>query len=69
MADTNGTIAAGKTKYRVALTFEDGEMAWCAVQPASASPEAAEAKEAPPQHPRVNFLGKWMGYEIGRAHV
>lgn len=62
VADSNDSIAGGKTTYRVALTFEDGEISWCPVQRAPAATETPGREASPPQRPRVNFLGKWMGY-------
>ncbi len=59
----NGSIAEGKTKYRVAVTFSDGEITWCPVRRSSL--QSDEGKTPPtslPKRPKVNFLGKWMGY-------
>jgi hypothetical protein len=56
----NGSIAGGKTHYRIAATFQDGEMAWCPVQTAQRS--ETSAPEPPPGATRVNFLGSWLGY-------
>jgi hypothetical protein len=58
----NGSIAAGKTTYRVALTFEDGEISWCPVQRASAATDSLVPQTTIPQRPKVNFLGKWLGF-------
>lgn len=58
----NGTIAQGKTSYRVAVTFEDGEMTWCPVSAASRPAESPATSTALTERPKVNFLGKWLGY-------
>ncbi|MDQ7785271.1 MAG: hypothetical protein RDU20_20465 [Desulfomonilaceae bacterium] len=59
----NGSIAGGKTQYRVAVTFSDGEISWSPVQAAPpASPEIKLDTTQPPPRPKVNFLGTWMGY-------
>jgi hypothetical protein len=42
----NGGIAAGKTGYRILVTFRDGEASWCPVQKDTA----------------VNFLATWLGF-------
>ncbi len=57
----NGSIAAGRTHYRVAITFRDGEIAWCPVQ----TPEAggdAQIGESSVGPSKVNFRGSWLGY-------
>lgn len=58
----NGSIAEGKTKYRVSVTFEDGEITWCPVTDASEVPAGPVPQPRVPERPRVNFLGKWLGY-------
>ena len=57
----DGSIAKGSDNYRVAVTFRDGEVAWCQVK--KASDETTEAlQEQPLQPAKVNFLGTWLGY-------
>ncbi|MBI5569169.1 MAG: hypothetical protein HY914_04405 [Desulfomonile tiedjei] len=57
----NGSIAKGTVNYRIAVTFRDGEIAWCPVK--KASEETAEAPQEQPLRPsKVNFLGTWLGY-------
>lgn len=58
----NDSIATGKTAYRVAVTFEDGEISWCPVQRASAATDSLVPQTSIPQRPKVNFLGKWLGF-------
>jgi hypothetical protein len=57
----NGSIADGKTSYRINVTFSDGEIAWCQVQSPLAKSEPAEKKPvAPVAGP--HFLGMWLGF-------
>ena len=58
----NGGIVGGKTKYRVAVTFEDGEISWCPVTRAREPKEEVKPDKRLPQRSRVNFLGTWLGY-------
>ncbi len=58
----NGSIAGGKTEFRITVTFSDGGISWCPVK-------AVERPAAPPSPPAgpggqagVNFLGSWLGY-------
>jgi hypothetical protein len=57
----NGSIRAGKTDFRVTVTFRDGEIAWC---PVNRSPRGVRASPAEEQkrQPTVNFLGTWLGF-------
>ena len=52
----NGDVAAGKANFRIAVTFSDGEIAWCPVQLAAAgtAPKTGVTK--------VNFLATWLGW-------
>ncbi|MBI4965686.1 MAG: hypothetical protein HY913_20580 [Desulfomonile tiedjei] len=57
----NGSIAAGKTNYRISVKFSDGGLSWCPVEKASATaPSAAEEPKVGTS--RVNFLGTWLGF-------
>jgi hypothetical protein len=58
----DGSIAEGKTHYRVAVTFEDGEISWTPVQRVREDSEEVPARRSIPERPRVNFLGRWLGY-------
>ncbi|MGD9819040.1 MAG: hypothetical protein AB7V04_10120 [Desulfomonilaceae bacterium] len=63
----NGSIAEQKTNYRVAVTFEDGEISWCQVESAgsqfSKKPDLDEpAAKAPAPSSKVSFLGTWLGF-------
>ncbi|MFH1115629.1 MAG: hypothetical protein V1792_17105 [Pseudomonadota bacterium] len=58
----NGSVAEGKTKYRVAVTFADGEITWCPALRSSQKSDEGKQTAPAPQRPQVNFLGKWMGY-------
>jgi hypothetical protein len=63
----NGSIAAGKTSYRVTVTFADGGISWCPVTRSAAPAAAAGKPESGPKVPfdpgaRVNFLGTWLGF-------
>lgn len=57
----NGSIAAGKTTYRISVKFSDGGLSWCAVEKAPPTQPAAEEKTASAA-PQVNFLGTWLGF-------
>lgn len=57
----NGSIAAGKTNYRISVKFSDGALSWCPAERASATSPTA------PEEPKVgtikvNFLGTWLGF-------
>ncbi len=58
----NGSIAGGKTRYRVSVTFSDGEIAWCPVQRSAPGSKEVNLRSTTPKVTRVNFLGTWMGY-------
>lgn len=66
----DGSIAAGKTKYRVSVTFSDGQIAWCPVEkpsPIATKKEGAPAEPAVkdasnPAELSVNFLATWLGF-------
>ena len=45
----NGSIEAGKTHYRVAITFRDGEIAWTPVQAAEAPVGDGRVSESSPR--------------------
>ncbi len=57
----DGSIAEGKTTYRVTVSFQDGEIAWCPVQKAEPEKTPAPASPAGPE-PQVNFLATWEGF-------
>ncbi|MBM4325982.1 MAG: hypothetical protein FJ118_02365 [Deltaproteobacteria bacterium] len=56
----NGSIQEGKTNYRVAVTFSDGQVAWCPVKKGAPKREDSETK--PAEQAQVNFLGSWLGF-------
>lgn len=59
----NGSIEAGKTNYRVSVTFSDGGLSWCPVQRASTAPPVESKEEmAPGASKKVNFLPSFMGF-------
>lgn len=58
----NGSIAGGKTKYRVAVTFSDGEISWCPVSRSTQPEDEVKLEEPLPRRARANFLGTWLGY-------
>ncbi len=57
----NGSIAGGKTNYRINVTFSDGEISWCQVQRPAALPEAVEQKPVATAS-GAHFLGTWLGF-------
>jgi hypothetical protein len=58
----NGSIAEGKTNYRVSVTFSDGGLSWCPVQKnAAASEEPKPSPEAAPSK-NVNFMATLLGF-------
>ena len=63
----NGSIADAKTNYRIAVTFEDGEISWRQVErsgAASSDKQSDSAQETPSPAPsaKVSFLGSWLGF-------
>ena len=63
----NGSIADGKTNFRIALTFDDGEVSWRQVEKTgSHTPEkpVESAQDPSPAIPaaKVSFLGSWLGF-------
>ncbi len=63
----NGTIADGKTSYRIAVTFDDGEVSWRQVDrtgPTSSEKPHGSASEPVTAVPsaKVSFLGTWLGF-------
>jgi hypothetical protein len=59
----NGSIAAGKTHYRAAVTFRDGEFAWTPVQVSEApAKETRSSTDSTHSGTKVNFRGSWLGY-------
>ena len=55
----NGSIQEGRTNYRVAVTFSDGQVAWCPAKKGLPKREDRETK--PAEQAQVNFLGTWLG--------
>lgn len=66
VADNNNAIAGGKTDFRIAVTFSDGEIAWCDVQrpgqPSTPLPSQESTTYPPPLTSKVHFLATWLGY-------
>ncbi|MEW6352524.1 MAG: hypothetical protein AB1646_26045 [Thermodesulfobacteriota bacterium] len=65
----DGSIAEGRTTYRVMVSFEDGEIAWCPVQKAEPERKAEPEKKTAPTgtegpEPQVNFLATWEGFQV-----
>lgn len=63
----NGAIADGKTNFRIALTFDDGEVSWRQVEKTGASvpdqpKESASDSSPPTPAAKVSFLGSWLGF-------
>ncbi len=63
----NGAIAEGKTNFRLALTFDDGEISWRQVDKPGASSSEKTVDGAPETSPptpvtKVSFLGSWLGF-------
>jgi len=58
----NGSIAQGKTAYRVTITFADGGISWCPVKTAAAGAPESGAKAPLDPAAKVNFLGTWLGF-------
>jgi hypothetical protein len=58
----NGSIAGGKTNYRVSVTFSDGGLSWSPVQKASAASSAPKDEVSPAASKKVNFMPTWLGY-------
>ncbi len=57
----DGSIAEGKITYRVTVSFQDGEIAWCPVQKAAEASAPSPTRPAGPE-PQVNFLVTWEGF-------
>ncbi len=57
----NGSIEAGKTTYRMAVTFSDGGISWTPVQRVT-QPSPDRPPEPAPAHAQVNFLGTFLGF-------
>jgi hypothetical protein len=58
----NGSIAEGKTAYRISVKFSDGGLSWCPVEKAPAPPKAVSEEQPAAVPPKVNFLGTWLGF-------
>ncbi len=63
----NGAIAQGKTNYRIAVTFDDGEISWRQVDRAGQTEDEKHPVSAPdpsttPPASKVSFLGTWLGF-------
>jgi len=57
----NGSIAAGKTNYRISVKFSDGGLSWCPAEKAFAA-SAPKPQEPAVGASNVNFLGTWLGF-------
>ncbi len=58
----NGSIDAGKTNYKITVSFADGSISWCPAQKAETS--SRDTATAAPVLPtsQVNFLCTWLGF-------
>jgi hypothetical protein len=57
----NGSISAGNTHYRVAITFRDGEIAWTPVQTSEPPVSDSRVSESTQGQSKVSFQGSWLG--------
>jgi hypothetical protein len=51
----NAGIEGGQTKYRISVTFSDGEISWCPVQTSTKQERSTGVT-------KVNFLATWLGF-------
>jgi hypothetical protein len=58
----NGSIAGGKTNFRVSVTFADGGLSWCPVQKGAAGPEEPKPSPETVASKNVNFMATLLGF-------
>ncbi|MGO9116939.1 MAG: hypothetical protein ACLQPD_04940 [Desulfomonilaceae bacterium] len=62
----NGSIAAGKTNYRIEVAFSDGSVAWTPVQKVTQPAQERSTDQAALSN-KVNFLGTFLGFSSTNA--